>query len=122
VGRVANRAGFRMAQLSIHVPGDRYPQAPETVQAVAQFWTRLGVKTKVEVVPWSVTSCSPQGRTLYLGTGGIARGLKPIEQPQKQSQLLQVPGAAARSHRIRSPGARRAGLFARSPRDTQPQL
>ncbi|MFZ4285406.1 ABC transporter substrate-binding protein [Variovorax sp. HJSM1_2] len=43
-------------QISIHVPGDRYPQAPETVQAVAQFWTRIGVKTKVEVVPWSVYS------------------------------------------------------------------
>ena len=38
------------------MPGDRYPQAPETVQAVAQFWTRIGVKTKVEVVPWSVYS------------------------------------------------------------------
>ncbi|RDI23365.1 ABC transporter substrate-binding protein [Pseudacidovorax intermedius] len=43
-------------QISIHVPGDRYPQAPETVQAVAQFWSRIGVKTKVEVVPWSVYS------------------------------------------------------------------
>jgi peptide/nickel transport system substrate-binding protein len=50
-------AGFPQGfQLSIHVPGDRYPQAPETVQAVAQFWTRIGVKTKVEVVPWSVYS------------------------------------------------------------------
>jgi peptide/nickel transport system substrate-binding protein len=43
-------------QISVHVPGDRYPQAPETVQAVAQFWSRIGVKTKVEVVPWSVYS------------------------------------------------------------------
>ncbi len=43
-------------QVTIHVPGDRYPQAPETVQAVAQFWTRIGVKTKIEVVPWAVYS------------------------------------------------------------------
>ena len=43
-------------QVTIHVPGDRYPQAPETVQAVAQFWTRVGVKTQVQVVPWSVYS------------------------------------------------------------------
>ena len=43
-------------QVTIHVPGDRYPQAPETVQAVAQFWTRIGVKTRVEVVPWAVYS------------------------------------------------------------------
>lgn len=50
-------AGFPQGfQLTIHVPGDRYPQAPETVQAVAQFWTRVGVKTQVQVVPWSVYS------------------------------------------------------------------
>lgn len=45
--------GFR---LTIHAPNDRYPQGPETAQAVAQFWTRVGVKTQVEVVPWSVYS------------------------------------------------------------------
>ena len=50
-------AGFPQGfQLTIHVPGDRYPQAPETVQAIAQFWTRAGVKTQVQVVPWSVYS------------------------------------------------------------------
>ena len=41
-------------QMIIDVPSDRYPLAPETAQAVAQFWTRIGVKTKVEVVPWAV--------------------------------------------------------------------
>lgn len=47
-------AGFPQGfQITIHVPGDRYPQAPETVQAVAQFWSRAGVKTKVEVLPWA---------------------------------------------------------------------
>jgi peptide/nickel transport system substrate-binding protein len=40
-------------QLTLSVPNDRYPQAPETAQAVAQFWTRIGVKTKVEVMPWA---------------------------------------------------------------------
>ncbi|OZI44747.1 ABC transporter substrate-binding protein [Bordetella genomosp. 5] len=43
-------------QLTMHVPNDRYPQGPETAQAVAQFWTRIGVKTNVEVVPWAVYS------------------------------------------------------------------
>ncbi|KOF54507.1 MULTISPECIES: ABC transporter substrate-binding protein [unclassified Achromobacter] len=42
--------------LTMHVPNDRYPQGPETAQAVAQFWSRIGVKTKVEVVPWAVYS------------------------------------------------------------------
>ncbi|MDO3622568.1 ABC transporter substrate-binding protein [Ralstonia pseudosolanacearum] len=48
-------AGFAQGfNLVMHVPNDRYPQGPETAQAVAQFWTRIGVKAKVEVVPWSV--------------------------------------------------------------------
>ncbi|WP_211462299.1 ABC transporter substrate-binding protein [Collimonas silvisoli] len=47
-------AGFPQGfKLTIHVPNDRYPQAPETAQAIAQFWTRIGVKTKVEVLPWA---------------------------------------------------------------------
>ena len=41
-------------QLSVHVPGDRYPLAPESLQAVAQFWARIGVKVDLQVVPWSV--------------------------------------------------------------------
>ena len=41
-------------QLTVHVPGDRYPLAPETLQAVAQFWARIGVKVDLQVVPWSV--------------------------------------------------------------------
>ncbi|ANF56657.1 ABC transporter substrate-binding protein [Halotalea alkalilenta] len=45
--------GFR---LTIHAPNDRYPLAPETAQAVAQFWTRIGVRTQVDVVPWAVYS------------------------------------------------------------------
>jgi len=48
--------GFK---LTIHVPNDRYPQAPETMQAVAQFWTRIGVKTQVEVLPWASYSRAP---------------------------------------------------------------
>lgn len=43
--------GFR---LTMHVPGDRYPMATETAQAVAQFWTRAGVATQIEAVPYSV--------------------------------------------------------------------
>ncbi|MFL9925691.1 ABC transporter substrate-binding protein [Herbaspirillum lusitanum] len=47
-------AGFPQGfKLVVHVPNDRYPQAPETAQAVAQFWTRIGVKTQVEVLPWA---------------------------------------------------------------------
>ncbi|AWP67409.1 ABC transporter substrate-binding protein [Bordetella holmesii] len=45
--------GFK---LTMHVPNDRYPQGAETAQAIAQFWTRIGIKTQVEVVPWAVYS------------------------------------------------------------------
>ena len=49
------QAGFPEGfQLTVHVPGDRYPQAPEAMQAVAQFWSRIGVKVQLEVLPWAV--------------------------------------------------------------------
>jgi peptide/nickel transport system substrate-binding protein len=40
--------------LTMHVPSDRYPLAPETAQVVAQFWTRVGVKTQIEVLPFAM--------------------------------------------------------------------
>lgn len=53
--------GFKIV---MHVPNDRYPQGPETAQVVAQFWTRIGVKTQVEVVPWSIYA-SRAGKNEY---------------------------------------------------------
>jgi peptide/nickel transport system substrate-binding protein len=50
-------AGFPNGfQLTVHVPNDRYPNAPAVVQAVAQMWTRIGVKTNVEALPWTTFS------------------------------------------------------------------
>jgi peptide/nickel transport system substrate-binding protein len=43
--------GFRLV---LQTPTDRYPQAPEVAQAVGQYWTRIGVKTRVEAVPGAV--------------------------------------------------------------------
>ena len=37
----------------LHSPNDRYPNDSQTAQAIAQFWTRIGVQTAVEVSPWS---------------------------------------------------------------------
>ncbi|UHD46485.1 ABC transporter substrate-binding protein [Aureimonas altamirensis] len=45
--------GFR---LTIHVPNDRYPNAPAVVQAIAQMWSRIGVATRVEALPWTTFS------------------------------------------------------------------
>jgi peptide/nickel transport system substrate-binding protein len=45
--------GFRM---TLHTPNDRYPNDARTAQAVAQMWTRIGVRTTVEAVPWAAYS------------------------------------------------------------------
>jgi peptide/nickel transport system substrate-binding protein len=42
--------GFR---LTVHTPNDRFFNDAATVQAVAQMWTRIGVRTQVEAMPWS---------------------------------------------------------------------
>ncbi|WP_342364351.1 ABC transporter substrate-binding protein [Terrarubrum flagellatum] len=45
--------GFK---LTIHGPNDRIVNDAKIVQVIAQMFTRIGVETKVEVMPWSVYS------------------------------------------------------------------
>ena len=40
--------------ITLHSPNNRYVEDAKTVQAVAQFWSRIGVDTKVEVMPANV--------------------------------------------------------------------
>ncbi|MBR0670606.1 ABC transporter substrate-binding protein [Neoroseomonas soli] len=42
--------GFR---LTLVTPNDRYPNDARTAQAVAQMWTRIGIRTEVQALPWS---------------------------------------------------------------------
>lgn len=42
--------GFRM---TLATPNDRYPNDARTAQAVAQMWTRIGVRTEVDAIPWA---------------------------------------------------------------------
>ena len=42
--------GFRV---TLFTPNDRYPNDARTAQAVAQMWTRIGVRTQVEALPWT---------------------------------------------------------------------
>ncbi|MBX8603207.1 ABC transporter substrate-binding protein [Pseudomonas cichorii] len=80
------QAGFPEGfQLTVHVPGDRYPQAPETMQAVAQFWSRIGVKVQLEVLPWAVYAGKANKNELAIsvvawgnGTGEAAYALTNI--------------------------------------------
>ncbi|EPJ80167.1 extracellular solute-binding protein [Pseudomonas sp. CFII64] len=79
-------AGFPEGfQLTVHVPGDRYPQAPEAMQAVAQFWSRIGVKVQLEVLPWAVYAGKANKNELAIsviawgnGTGEAAYALTNI--------------------------------------------
>ena len=42
--------GFR---LTLHTPNDRFPNDAATAQAVAQMWSRIGVQTQVEALPFA---------------------------------------------------------------------
>ncbi len=42
--------GFRM---TLHSPNDRYPNDSKAAQGVAQMWSRIGIRTEVEAVPWA---------------------------------------------------------------------
>jgi peptide/nickel transport system substrate-binding protein len=43
--------GFRIV---LHATGDRYPNDAAVAQAIAQMWSRVGLKAEVEVLPGSV--------------------------------------------------------------------
>lgn len=80
--------GFK---ISVHVPTDRYPLAPETVQAVAQFWTRIGVKTNVEVMPWAVYSAAARKNEYAMSV--IAWGNGTGEASYAMVNILATPDA-----------------------------
>ncbi|MFD1627343.1 ABC transporter substrate-binding protein [Azospirillum griseum] len=65
--------GFRLV---IHGPNDRYINDAKVVQAVAQMLSRIGVQTKVEVMPWSVYSGKSNSNefTLNLMSWGVNTG------------------------------------------------
>ena len=71
------QAGFPQGfRLTMHGPNDRYVNDSRIVQAVAQMLTRVGIETKVEVMPWAVYS----GRTVagdfsvFLASWGVNTG------------------------------------------------
>jgi peptide/nickel transport system substrate-binding protein len=59
--------GFR---LTLHTPNDRYPNDAATAQAVAQMWTRIGVQTQVEALPWNSYSMRNAKHEFSVGIGG----------------------------------------------------
>ncbi|MDB5372306.1 MAG: transporter substrate-binding protein [Belnapia sp.] len=52
--RLLAEAGFPQGfRLTLHSPNDRYPNDSKAAQAVAQMWSRIGIRTEVEAVPWA---------------------------------------------------------------------
>jgi peptide/nickel transport system substrate-binding protein len=52
--RLLAEAGFPNGfRLTLTTPNDRYPNDARTAQAVAQMWTRIGVRTAVDALPWA---------------------------------------------------------------------
>ena len=50
--RLLAEAGYPNGfQVTLHATNDRYPNDERVAQAIAQFWTRIGVRTEVETLP-----------------------------------------------------------------------
>ncbi|MGY4802484.1 ABC transporter substrate-binding protein [Teichococcus aerofrigidensis] len=75
--RLLAEAGFPEGfRLTLSTPNDRYPGDAKSAQAVAQFWTRIGVRTEVEALPWSsyLTRGRNQDFAFRLGGWGSSTG------------------------------------------------
>ncbi|MBX5186227.1 ABC transporter substrate-binding protein [Rhizobium sp. NZLR5] len=62
--------------LTLHGPSGRYVKDAEVLQAVGQMFTRIGIKSKVEVLPWSMYSeaYSKGAYSTYFGSWGVNTG------------------------------------------------
>jgi peptide/nickel transport system substrate-binding protein len=65
--------GFRLV---LHGPNDRYPNDARITQAVAQMWTRIGIRTTVDVSPFAsfVGRASRQEFSAFLVSWGSSTG------------------------------------------------
>ncbi|WP_407866976.1 ABC transporter substrate-binding protein [Phyllobacterium phragmitis] len=62
--------------LTIHGPSGRYVKDAEVLQAVGQMFTRIGIKTKVEVLPWAMYSdaYAKGDYSVFFGSWGVNSG------------------------------------------------
>ena len=82
--------GFR---LTLHGPNDRYVNDSRIVQAVGQMFTRVGVETKVEVMPWTIYAGRSAGRdfSMFLASWGVNTG----ETGNPLSSIVATPAKEA---------------------------
>ena len=70
-------AGFpKGLRLTIHGPNDRYVNDAKIIQAVAQFWQRIGVQTTVDAIPWNnfIARAGKQEFSVFLLGWGVGSG------------------------------------------------
>ena len=94
--RLLAEAGFPQGfRLTLHTPNDRFPNDARIAQAVAQMWTRIGVRTEVEALPWASYSArtARQEFAMTLTSWGSSSG----EGLSYPSNILQTHNAAART-------------------------
>jgi len=75
--RLLAEAGFPNGlRVTLHGPSDRYVNDGRIIQAVGQMWTRIGVRTTVEPMPWTtfISRAGRQDFSLFLVGWGSTTG------------------------------------------------
>lgn len=70
-------AGYpRGFSITLHGPNDRIINDAKLVQALAQMFTRIGIETRAEVMPWSVYAAKSNSNefSIYLSSWGVNTG------------------------------------------------
>jgi peptide/nickel transport system substrate-binding protein len=98
--------GFR---ITLFAPNDRYPNDAKTAQAIAGMWTRIGLPTSVDALPW--TTFSPRSARQEFGVRLIGWGSVTGEASYT---LVNVIGTFSRERRW---GAVNAGRYSNAALD-----
>ncbi|WP_043342511.1 ABC transporter substrate-binding protein [Belnapia moabensis] len=75
--RLLTEAGFPQGfRLVLHGSNDRYMNDARIVQAIGQMWSRIGVRTSVEVAPYAsfITRATRQEYSAYMASWGSPTG------------------------------------------------
>lgn len=99
--------GFR---ITLHTPNDRYPNDARTAQAIAQMWTRVGVRTEVAPLPWAVFPgrAARQEFAVHLIGWGSSAGDRRADERGGHLRPRPLPGRR-QPPPLFEPGARCAG-------------
>jgi len=88
--------GFRIV---LHATGDRYPNDSQVAQAIAQMWTRIGLKAEVEALPGSVffTRASKQEFSAFAAQYGAEDSMNSLRALVATSDAAKGYGTANRT-------------------------